>query len=487
LPDGSFKLLTRVLDFPLPPELRTTYRDWTIIVRPTWYGFGYQLLDEAGAAMSESVEDLANPAYATENAQREVNRLLAERATSELQALATKTTRGGRAPASAPRPPIADTQPQETPAAEPQLPAPVAQPVVAISAAAAERDAAALLPAIQAGHYTPAVAEQVRKFYVSIAEIFEAWVRRRSSGHTQRAYRADVMSFVKFMEFVWPQDATKLLTVKITDVLDYSEELKHERDAASKTINRHIASLSSFYKYLAAAAAELRLPITVPNPAHSQFVTRQSSEPRDETKALSATRARQLMGLPASEDLVDYRDRAILKTYLYTGIRLSTGCRLKVSDFHQEGEEATLRVHEKGDKRRTIGIHFNAAQAIAEYIEKAKIDSGPLFRAQAHAKKRDKLSTQPISSRTMYRLIQSYLCRLPGGLKKEQLEDGSVVEYCIYTPHSLRATVATLLLDAGEDIRKVQDLLGHKHVTTTQIYDKRRIAASQSSSHNVPL
>jgi len=173
--------------------------------------------------------------------------------------------------------------------------------------------------------------------------------------------------------------------------------------------------------------------------------------------------------------------------YLYTGIRLSTGCRLKVSDFHQEDGESTLRIHEKGDKRRTIGIHFNAAQAIAEYVEKAGIDSGPLFRAQAHPKKRDKLSEQPISSRTMYRLIQGYLARLPGSLKKEQLEDGSVVEYCIYTPHSLRATVATLLLDAGEDIRKVQDLLGHKHVTTTQIYDKRRIATSQSSSHNVPL
>lgn len=343
------------------------------------------------------------------------------------------------------------------------------------------------LPVIYAGHATPAVAEKVRKFYFSVADIFEAWVRRRASRHTQRAYRADIMSFVSFMEFRWPDDAVKLLTVKIVDVLAYVEYMRDECGCAPKTINRHIASLSSFYKYLAGAAAELRLPITVPNPAHAQFVTRQSSDPRDETKALTGTRARQLMGMPASEDLVDYRDRAIIRLYLYTGIRLSTGCRLKVSDFHQEDGESTLRIHEKGDKRRTIGIHFSAAQAVAEYIEKAGIDSGPLFRAQAHSKTRDKLSEQPISSRTMYRLIQGYLSRLPGAMKKEQLEDGSVVEYCIYSPHSLRATVATLLLDAGEDIRKVQDLLGHKHVTTTQIYDKRRIATSQSSSHNVPI
>ena len=328
---------------------------------------------------------------------------------------------------------------------------------------------------------------KVRKFYFSVAEIFELWVRRRSSKHTQRAYRADIMSFVRFMEIEWPKDAIRMLEVKIVDVLAYVDYLRDECSSASKTINRHIASLSSFYKYLAGAAAELRLPITVPNPAHAQFVTRQSSDPRDETKALTSTRARQLMGLPSGEDLVEYRDRAILKLYLYTGIRLSTGCRLKVADFHQEDGESTLRIHEKGDKRRTIGIHFNAAQAITEYLEKAGIDSGPLFRAQAHPKKRDALSEQPISSRTMYRLILGYLARLPGAIKKEQLEDGSVVEFCLYTPHSLRATVATLLLDAGEDIRKVQDLLGHKHVTTTQIYDKRRIATSQSSSHNVPL
>jgi len=58
---------------------------------------------------------------------------------------------------------------------------------------------------------------------------------------------------------------------------------------------------------------------------------------------------------------------------------------------------------------------------------------------------------------------------------------------CVNTPHSLRATTATLLLGAGVDMRKVQDLLGHRHVTTTQIYDKRRIAVSESASHDVPI
>src|SRR3989475_4232158 len=83
-----------------------------------------------------------------------------------------------------------------------------------------------------------------------------------------------------------------------------------------------------FYKYLGAAAAELRLPITVPNPAHAQFISRESTDAREETKALSATRARQLMGLPAGDSIIDFRDRSILKTFLYSGARLSTACRL---------------------------------------------------------------------------------------------------------------------------------------------------------------
>src|ERR1035441_1834637 len=209
------------------------------------------------------------------------------------------------------------------------------------------------LPAILAGNSTPVVRNRVEHFFSSLASIFESWVARRQSPNTQRAYREDVMAFVKFMGFTWPDQAMELLHVSVQDVRRFRDHLVG-KNAAPKTLNRRISSLSSFYKYLAGAAAELRLPIMVPNPAHAQFISRESTDPREETRALSAARARQLVGLPTGNSVLDYRDRAILKFFLYSGARLSTACRLKVADFHQDGDEATIRFHEKGDKRRTI-------------------------------------------------------------------------------------------------------------------------------------
>jgi site-specific recombinase XerD len=293
------------------------------------------------------------------------------------------------------------------------------------------------------------------------------------------------MAFVKFMGLTWPDQAIELLRVSFKDVLAFREHLL-AKNAAPKTINRRISSLSSFYKYLGAAAAELRLPITVPNPAHAQFISRESTDARDETRALSATRARQLMGLPAGDSLLDYRDRAILKFFLYSGARLSTVCRLKVSDFHQDGDQATVRLHEKGDKHRTIGLHFQAAQAIGEYIEQAELASGPVFRPRLNPRSK-KLAARSMDPATMYRLVESYLQQLPTAVKETAMADGATGRMNVYIPHSLRATTATLLLDAGVDIAKVQHLLGHRHISTTQIYDKRRRSTSESASHDVPI
>jgi site-specific recombinase XerD len=345
---------------------------------------------------------------------------------------------------------------------------------------APKKDQAAL-PPILAGRLTPDVRKRVEQFYFSVASCFESWVARRRSPHTQRAYREDVMSFVRFLGIEWPKDATTLLSATVKDVQAF-RDLLIEKNAAPKTVNRRISSVSSFYKYLAAAAAELRLPITIPNPAHAQFISRESTDPREETRALTATRARQLMGMPDGNSIIEFRDRAILKLYLYSGIRLSTGCRLKVSDLRQDGEEATIRLHEKGDKRRTIGLHYSAAQAITEYIEKAELKSGPLFRPRLNSRSK-KLATRAMAPLTMYSLIQGYMEQLPGAMYEILYDDGTTGRQCAYTPHSLRATTATLLLDSGVDIRKVQDLLGHRHITTTQIYDKRRRTTAESASH----
>lgn len=88
---------------------------------------------------------------------------------------------------------------------------------------------------------------------------------------------------------------------------------------------------------------------------------------------------------------------------------------------------------------------------------------------------------------TMYLLIESYLQQLSGAIKDEIGPDGSPTPRCVYTPHSLRATTARLLLDAGVNVRKVPDLSGHRYITTAQIYDKHRRSTPESASHDVPI
>ena len=351
------------------------------------------------------------------------------------------------------------------------------------------------LPPILVGRSTPAAREKVAQFYSSVAEIFETWVTRRSSAHTQRAYRQDVMAFVKYLGIPWPDGSTQLFTVSVGEVHAWREHLQGQ-GKAPKTLNRRISSLSSFYKYLAAAAAELRLPITVPNPAHAQFIGREATDAREETRHLTATRARQLMAMPAGDTLVDFRDRAILKTYLYTGARLASVCRLKVSAFHDADEDAKLTLSEKGGRRRAVGIHPACRDAIREYLHASGLTAGPLFRPRRGSRSQA-LSDRAFTPTAMYKLLLSYLEQLPGALRDTadpqnpgqplKNADGSTVRECVYHPPASRAPPAPLRLAAGLDIRKVQELLGHRHVTTTQIYDKRRRTTKESASHDVPV
>src|SRR5262249_60541658 len=125
---------------------------------------------------------------------------------------------------------------------------------------------------------------------------------------------------VGFLGLRWPDDATRLVAVTVADVLAFRDTIV-AAGMAPKTVNRRVASLSSFYKYLQGAASELRLPITVPNPAHAQFIARWATHPRDERRPPSGTPARQRMGLPAGHAPPDHRAPAVLGCFLYTRAR----------------------------------------------------------------------------------------------------------------------------------------------------------------------
>ena len=103
------------------------------------------------------------------------------------------------------------------------------------------------LPPILAGHESAHVQAQVRSFYGSIAEIFERWVMRSQSIHTQRSYRRGVMAFVECMGWQWPTESWRFLTGTINDVASW-RELMLAQEKAPKTINHRLAAVSSCYQ-----------------------------------------------------------------------------------------------------------------------------------------------------------------------------------------------------------------------------------------------
>ena len=378
-----------------------------------------------------------------------------------------------------------------------------------------------VLPPVLLGRATPEVAAQVTSFYRSVAVMLEAWLKRSSNANTQRTYRRSVLSFIEFMGISWPtfakdgslaadspaDESWRLLQASVSDVRGWRDEMQADGQAGA-TLNARLSALSGFYRFMReTAATELKLPIQVPNPAHAQFIGRESADPNQPTLPLGLTKARKLMALPAKveSELLRARDHAVLKTFLYTGIRIGTACRLTVQDFHDDEHDPTIAIQEKGrgKSKRRIGINFVAAEAIREYVKVAGITGGPLFRARSGSRG-EKLAERPMSQAALYRLLLSYLERVPGAMvEQEQVvlpgeastSEAETVESptpepklrCRYTPHSLRATTATLLDEAGVGIKKIQDLLGHRDIRVTQTYIKLGNDTRKSASHEVPL
>ena len=268
------------------------------------------------------------------------------------------------------------------------------------------------LPPILVGRQTVSVKRQVRSFYLSVAEMLERWLARCQSPHTQRAYRQDVMTFVRFMKFSWPEDASRLLLVRVSDVQRYRDFLLHEQ-AAPKSIVRRISSLSGFYRFIREIAADYRLPVIIPNPAHSQFLPRGAADAVEETRSLTLAKARRLLTLPAGDSLLSLRDRAILAFYLYSGARIATGCRLEVKDFRFDEHDPKIRICEKGSRRRTIGLHFEAAHALRDYIEMVELRSGSLFRTRLN-------SRSPFLGERGFSTVSMWRRRKPGNALQQQ-------------------------------------------------------------------
>ena len=225
------------------------------------------------------------------------------------------------------------------------------------------------------------------------------------------------------------------------------------------TIRLRFAALRSFYKFLVLRRGLARSPVAevqLPKPERGLPVV------------LSISQIDELLGIPLRGEpdkktppWLPLRDAAILELFYSCGLRISELLALDVKHLDFIGE--TVRVTGKGSKERIVPIGGPAILAIQRYRQAAAITSGPLF-----------LSTRKrrITQQAVDQLLKKYLKR-------------SSIPFAI-SPHKLRHSFATHLLDAGADLRSVQALLGHASLSTTQIYThvtKERLKQAYDTAH----
>lgn len=216
-----------------------------------------------------------------------------------------------------------------------------------------------------------------------------------------------------------------------------------KRELARSTIRLHFAALRSFYKFLVRRRGLAVNPLL------------EVQLPKAERKlplVLTLKQVEELLGLPFKVEQPKQapawtaaRDAAVLEVFYSTGLRLSELAGLDVSDFDLFNE--TVRVVGKGGKERVVPLGAHALEALQRYRGEAGVKEGPLFVSKSRGR---------ISSRAISNIVKKYteLAGLPVGA----------------SPHKLRHSFATHLLDNGADLRSVQTLLGHASLSTTQIY-----------------
>ncbi|WP_217805915.1 tyrosine recombinase XerC [Sporomusa malonica] len=273
-------------------------------------------------------------------------------------------------------------------------------------------------------------------------------IEKNASQHTIHNYQRDILQFV---EFVSSQVADDTLFINTTPLLirSYLAYLKSEQYAKA-TIMRRIAALRSFFRFLC------RENIVSQNPFNAVRT------PKLEKRLpvfLDANEITELIALPDHSPL-GLRDSAVLEMLYATGVRVSELAGITLPDIDFAGR--TIIVSGKGAKQRIVLMGRRAAQTLDNYLFSARriLCANPGEYAQQMGKVHDRLFVNsrggPLSDRSIRRIVEKYVEAL--ALKKN------------VSPHTIRHTFATHLLDNGADLRSVQELLGHVNLSTTQLY-----------------
>lgn len=267
---------------------------------------------------------------------------------------------------------------------------------------------------------------------------------RQASEHTHKNYMVDLAQFMVFLSRHFPDrviDSSEGWSrIDAQVVREYLGELFGTKTATS--IARKLASLRTFFQFC------MRRGWLDRNPAKE---VASPKIPKRVPKFLTIDEVEALLKAPDSIDMLGIRDKAILETLYASGLRVSELVGLDVKDLDLSG--GIVRVMGKGKKERLVPVGSKACQWIRRYVElrptlnPANDGNGALFINRQGGR---------LTARSIERLVTKYLKRC--GVQKA------------VTPHVLRHTFATHLLNAGADMRGIQELLGHASLSTTQKY-----------------
>ena len=276
-------------------------------------------------------------------------------------------------------------------------------------------------------------------------------VQQDASPETVRSYRSDLRQFRDFAENRAHGQQPDTAAPDASLIREYLAGLAGAGEKSS-SLARKLAALRSFYRFL------VRTGRASYNPAQD---VRMPRLPRYLPRVLSKDDANALMEFPEGETASALRDRAILEVLYSTGARVSELVALDAGDVVPA--EGVVRLRGKGRKERIVPIGTVALDAIRAYHARRSAirRDSPLMKSSDRAVFTNSAGRR-LTTRTVARIVAKYSRRLPGGA---------------VSPHALRHSFATHLLDEGADLRAIQEMLGHASLNTTQKYT--HLAADQ--------